>query len=103
MENNHTIANRVLYDLIAHGRNHPGSLVAVNAGRGKKIVFDFLEVSVTNPTGFDTNQDFAGTEAWSFDGFNRDPAGTPIDGCSHNARYRLTHWEQRRAQCPPSA
>jgi hypothetical protein len=71
--------------LIADSRDYTRGLVAVDARGRKKVVLNLLKIGVADAATLDADQDFALSDERSFDGFDRDPAGSAIYGRSHDA------------------
>ena len=50
----------------------PAVSVAVDAGRGQQVVFDFLEIGVADAAGFHTNEDLTRADFGRVDGVDGD-------------------------------
>src|SRR5450755_3085049 len=59
VKNHYAIAGNVLRDIASRAHYHSGGLMSIDAGRGQKVVFDFLQVGMADSTRFHAHQDFA--------------------------------------------
>jgi hypothetical protein len=89
VEKDDAIAGNVFSNAIPGSHDDAGGLVAVDAGRREQVVLDFLQIGMTDTTGFDADEKLAGTDGGGFDALDSYSAVADIDGRSHGVRYRL--------------
>jgi hypothetical protein len=81
------IADVEIADAGADGGDHPGCFVAENPRRSQQVVFDFLEIGVTDSAAFHADQQLARADDRRGDGLDRNPAVAGIDGGAHRGGW----------------
>src|SRR5581483_6266710 len=87
MERYHAVARAKSGNAAAHRRDHPCCLMSIDARRLEEVVLDLFEVRMANAARFDTNQEFARTDRWSWDFLNVDNAASTVNRGVHSRRY----------------
>jgi hypothetical protein len=89
MKNNYAVARRIPGYTGADRCHNTGSFVTIDAWRSEKVVFDFLEIGMADPTAFDADQNLARRDGGCGDRLNRYAAMTEIDSGPHQTGRRL--------------
>ncbi len=103
MEHQNSVADLEIRNFLADCRNFAGCLVSIYPRGSQQIVFDLLQIGMTNTAAMNLDEDFSRSDVRHRNRLNPDSALADVYGCLHGLRqtrygdcrlyFRIDSWQ----------